>query len=138
MIGSIGELHPSAARQLDLAGRVAVFEVELAPLVEEPDWWAFRAPSIYPPQKFDLSFEMENTVAAEQLLSAVRESVGVELESVQLFDEFDLGGGRKSLGVTVVVRASDHTMTDEEAQSFRRAIIDHVESSLGIKLRGGE
>jgi len=138
VIGTIGELHPAAARQFELAGRIAVLEVRLAPLVEEPEWWRFRAPSVYPPQKFDLAFEMESTVPANQLVAAVEAALGPELESARLFDEFDLGGGRKSLAVTVVVRAADHTMTDDEAQGLRGAAIDYVQSNLDAKLRGGE
>jgi phenylalanyl-tRNA synthetase beta chain len=81
---------------------------------------------------------MNDTVPASDLVAAVRSSVADELESVELFDEFDLGDGRKSLAVTVVLRAGDHTLTDEEAQGFRRTIIGHVQSELAVKLRGGE
>jgi phenylalanyl-tRNA synthetase beta chain len=138
VIGYVGELHPAAARAFDLTDRVAVFEIEVDPLLAEPSWWGFASPSIYPPQKFDLAFEMDASVPAADLMAAVRSSLGPELEAVRLFDEFDLGGGRKSLAVTVIIRAADRTMTDEEAQSVRRTIIDHVQSDLGVKLRGGE
>ncbi len=138
VIGYVGELHPASARAFDFTDRVAVLEVEVAPLLAEPAWWGFGSPSVYPPQKFDLAFEMESTVPAANLVAAVRSSLGSELESVRLFDEFDLGGGRKSLAVTVAVRAADNTLTDDEAQSFRQAIIDHVQSKLPVKLRGGE
>jgi phenylalanyl-tRNA synthetase beta chain len=138
VIGYVGELHPAAARAFDFTDRVAVLEVEVDPVLAEPSWWGFGAPSVYPPQKFDLAFEMDSSVPAADLVAAVGASLGAELESVRLFDEFDLGGGRKSLAVTVAVRAGDHTLTDEEAQGFRRSIIDHVQSELGVKLRGGE
>ena len=137
VIGTVGELHPVAARQFDFGDRVAVAEVEVAPLVAEPEWWGFAEPSIYPPQKFDLAFEMEAAVPAAALLEAVRTGLGAELESARIFDEFDLGGGRKSLAVTIVIRAADHTMTDEEAQQRRVAVIDHVQAVLDVKLRGG-
>lgn len=138
VIGAVGELHPGAGRQFDFAGRVAVLEVAVEPLLSEPAWWAFSAPSVYPPQKFDLAFEMAAGVAAASLVEAVTASVGSGLESVQLFDEFDLGGNRKSLAVTVVIRAADHTMTDDDAQQVRLGMIDHVQSVLDVKLRGGE
>lgn len=138
VIGSVGELHPSAARHFDFTERVAVVELAVDPLLVEPSWWAFAAPSVYPPQKFDLAFEMEAGMSAASLVQAVAASVDSGLESVHLFDEFDLGGGRKSLAVTIVIRASDHTMTDDEAQQVRRGIIEHVESTLAVKLRGGE
>ncbi|MGI9648803.1 MAG: phenylalanine--tRNA ligase subunit beta [Acidimicrobiia bacterium] len=138
VIGTVGELHPAAARQFDFTERVAVLEVAVEPLLAEPDWWRFSAPSVYPPQKFDLAFEMETSIPASALVAAVAGSVDSGLESVHLFDEFDLGGGRKSLAVTVVMRASDHTMADEEAQQIRLAMIEHVQSDLDVKLRGGE
>ena len=137
VIGTVGELHPSAARKFGLSDRVGALEMLVDPLVAEPAWWGFEPPSVYPPQKFDLAFEMDQELAASELVAAVRSSLGPELESVELFDEFDLGAGRKSLAVTVVVRAADRTITDEEAQGFRRSIIDSVQSELGIKLRGG-
>ena len=112
-------------------------ELEIEPLLDEPDWWTFEEPSVYPPQKFDLAFEMEADVPAADLLAAVREGLGGELESARVFDEFDLGGGRKSLAVTIVLRAPDRTLTDEEAQGYRLRAIDHVQSQLDVKLRGG-
>ncbi len=138
VIGTLGEVHPSAAGRFDLPQRVATLEMRIAPLLTEPPWWSFGPPSVYPPHKFDLAFEMDRSVAAADLMTVVRSAPGTGLESVELFDEFDLGGGRKSLAVTVVVRASDRTMTDEDAQQVRRAIIDHVQLELGVKLRGGE
>jgi phenylalanyl-tRNA synthetase beta chain len=134
----VGELHPSAAGRFGFSDRVVVLEVAIAPLLDEPAWWVLAEPSVYPPQKFDLAFEMEAGVPASDLVAAVVASLGSELEAVQLFDEFNLGGGRKSLAVTVIVRATDRTMTDEEAQGFRHVIIEHVQSQLAAKLRGGE
>ena len=136
MIGTVGERHPVAAAQFDFPGRVAVAEIEVEPLLVEPEWWGFTEPSNYPPQKFDLAFEMESSVPAADLVRAVEEALPAELESARIFDEFDLGGGRKSLAVTIVIRAADHTMTDEEAQQRRLAVIDHVQQELDVKLRG--
>lgn len=138
VIGTAGELHPSLARNLDFTDRVVVVEVELDRLLAEPAWWQFSSPSIYPPVVFDLAFEMDADLPAGDLVAAVQSSLGPELEAVRLFDEFDLGGGRKSLAVSAVIRATDHTMTDEETQTVRGQIIDHVQSDLGVKLRGGE
>jgi phenylalanyl-tRNA synthetase beta chain len=138
VIGTVGELHPAAARHFDFTERVAVLEMALEPLLAEPAWWRFSAPSVYPPQKYDLAFEMDSSIPASALVTAVVGSVDSGLESVSLFDEFDLGGGRKSLAVTVVLRAADHTMTDEEAQQVRLGMIEYVQSELDVKLRGGE
>ena len=81
---------------------------------------------------------MEAEVPASALLATVGAAAGSELESVELFDEFNLGGGRKSLAVTVVIRAADRTMTDQQAQQVRLHIIEQAETELDVKLRGGE
>lgn len=138
VIGSVGELHPSAATRFGFSERVVVLEVATAALLDEPPWWVLGEPSVYPPQKFDLAFEMDGPVPAADLVAAVRSAPVSELETVELFDEFDLGRGRKSLAVTVIVRAADRTMTDEEAQALRLTIIEHVQTQLAAKLRGGE
>lgn len=135
-IGIVGELHPSAVRRFGLTGRVAVLEVELEPLLAEPPWWELAPPSIYPPQKFDLAFEMEHDVPAAELLRVVEDTLGPTLESVRLFDEYHLGGARKSLAITIVIRAADHTMTDDEAQQLRLRVIEDVQAELNAKLRG--
>lgn len=135
-IGIVGELHPSTVRRFGLTGRVAVLEVELEPLLAEPPWWELAPPSIYPPQKFDLAFEMEHDVPAAELLRVVEDTLGPTLESVRLFDEYHLGGARKSLAITIVIRAADHTMTDDEAQQLRLRVIEDVQAELNAKLRG--
>ncbi|MBT8215394.1 MAG: phenylalanine--tRNA ligase subunit beta [Acidimicrobiia bacterium] len=135
-IGAIGELHPAAARRFGLSDRVAVLEIGLESLLVEPEWWTLAEPSVYPPHKFDLAFEMSADVPAGDLLQVVRSELGSELDTAEVFDEFDLGGNRKSLAVTIVIRAHDHTLTDEEAQERRLRTIEAVETSLDVKLRG--
>ena len=138
-IGFVGELHPAVARDFGLKGRVAVGELELGVLTGAVDIWSFRQVSSFPPVRFDLAFEVSETVPAADIASALRHSGGEDLESVMLFDEFRgeaLGEGRKSLAYRLTLRAPDRTFTDEEAAPVRQRMIDHVSSTTGASLRG--
>jgi phenylalanyl-tRNA synthetase beta chain len=58
------------------------------------------------------------------------------VESARVFDEYTaLGGGRKSLAVRYVLRASDRTLTNEEAADVREGMITAA-AVMGAELRG--
>ena len=138
-IGMVGELHPAAVRKFGLEGRVAVAEMGLGPLVSGGPSWLLEDVSVYPPMVFDLAFVLADTVPAGRLLEVVEESAGRHLESLELFDEFRGGSipdAHRSLAVRIMLRAMDHTISDEEATPIRRGIAAAVADRLGGVLRG--
>ncbi|MDE0375690.1 MAG: phenylalanine--tRNA ligase subunit beta [bacterium] len=138
-IGTVGELHPAAARKFGLEGRVAVAEMGLGPLVSAGPSWVLEDVSAYPPMVFDLAFVLADTVPAARLLEVVQESAGAHLESLELFDEFRGGSipaAHRSLAVRLTLRAMDHTISDEEAAPIGRGIAAAVADRLGGVLRG--
>ena len=73
------------------------------------------------------------------MLAAAHGSAGDWLEDAFVFDEFrggSLGEGNKSVGLRLVFRAPDHTLTNEEVAPFREQIIAGVVESTGGQLRG--
>ena len=140
IIGSIGELHPSVVRAFGLEGRVAAGEIALEPLLAPRPWWTFREPSSYPPVVFDLAFDLDKTVPARALVTAISDSAGTWLEAAHVFDEYSgsqMDEGRKSVAVQLWFRAPDHTLTNEEVAPHRDRIIKSVEDLLDARLRGG-
>ncbi|MGH8874376.1 MAG: phenylalanine--tRNA ligase subunit beta, partial [Acidimicrobiia bacterium] len=138
-VGWLGELHPAAARAFELPGRVTVGELELAPLVAAPPLWQFSEPSPFPPVSFDLSFEVEDSLPASDLVAATASAAGGLLEDVEVFDEFageSLPAGRKALAIRYTLRAPDRTLTNEEAAPVRLAIIEAARDGLDAILRG--
>lgn len=137
VIGVVGELHPSTAAHYDLPGRVAVGELDLAPLVAPVSPRPARSPSTYPPVEFDLAFACPVDLPASRILDLTRAAGGELVESARVFDEYTgLGEGRKSLAIRYVLRAADHTLTNEEVAPRRQAMIDAAEGT-GAELRGG-
>ena len=139
IIGFVGELHPAVVRSAGLEGRVAVAEMDVAPLVERLTDWKLKEVSVFPPHVFDLAFVVSGDVAAQRLVDAIKNSARPDLESVELFDEYrgaGLGPGNRSLAFRVTLRSMDRTLSDEEVSPIRAAIIASVSGETGGTLRG--
>src|SRR5690606_20729949 len=69
--GIIGALHPSVQQQLDIPGSVYLFEVRLGALLKAriP---AFASLSRFPEVRRDLALLVDRSVAAEELLGAIK------------------------------------------------------------------
>ena len=68
--------------------------------------------------------------------AALREGAGPLLESLRLFDVYDLGEGQRSLAFRLVLRAADRTLTAEEANAARDAAVSVAVERTGARLRG--
>jgi phenylalanyl-tRNA synthetase beta chain len=138
LLGFVGELGPAAARHYGLPGRVAVGELDLEPLLSPPAPKPALSPSVYPHVDFDLSFRVDESVTATQILEVTTAVAGAMLEQARVFDEFhdeSLGAGKKALAITYRLRAFDRTLTSEEIAGVRRTMIDEA-AGIGAELRG--
>lgn len=139
VLGTVGEIHPSVAAPLGIDGRVIAGEIEVDPLVAEREPWRFSEPSNYPPQVFDLAFEVDNAVPAGVVLGAIDRAGSGMVERRQIFDVYEgdpIPEGRRSIAVSLTVRAPDRTLSDEDIAPIRRTIVDAVEQATGATLRG--
>jgi phenylalanyl-tRNA synthetase beta chain len=138
-IGIIGELHPERAASLDVAGRVAVAELELEPLgAAASTTYRFHEVARYPPIRRDLAFVLAEEVPAGAVQSALEAAAGELLDRSLLFDVFRGGAipeGRRSLAFALEFRAPDRTLTDEEVEPMIDTVIDRLRSELGAELR---
>jgi phenylalanyl-tRNA synthetase beta chain len=140
-VGVLGEIHPRVADELGLEGRVAVAVVGLGSLeaVTEGTAFTFEDPPRFPPVRRDLAFVLPTDVPAGRVEAAIRQAGGELLDGLVLFDVFQgapLADGTRSLGFAIGLRASDRTLTDEEAQT----VVDRVAATvaeLGGQLRTG-
>lgn len=139
VVGVVGEVHPAVAADFGLNGRVVAAEIDLAELLVDRGHWVYESPSAYPPNVFDLSFKVNESVPAHDVLAAATAGAGEYLEAVRLFDVFtgeSIGEGSKSVAMSFVLRAPDRTLTDEEAAPIRQAIATSVAAAVGAELRG--
>ena len=139
VIGVVGELHPTVAERAGLPGRVVVGEIDTAPLVAEQPVWRLDPPSPFPPNIFDLAFEIEPGTSAGELLTAIRREPATSSSRSgcsTCSPEDRWGRAAPASRSDSPCRAPDRTLTDRELVPVRRAIVDTVTSSTGATLRG--
>nr|WP_311445742.1 phenylalanine--tRNA ligase subunit beta [Frankia nepalensis] len=141
LVGHAGELHPRVVAHLGLPERSVAFELGLEELIEAA---ARRGPvtapvvSQYPPADRDVALVVEAGTPVAQVTAALRDGAGELLESLTLFDVFEgaqVGAGRRSLAFGLRLRATDRTLTAEEANGVRDAAVAEATRRTGASLR---
>ncbi|MCS5480828.1 phenylalanine--tRNA ligase subunit beta [Corynebacterium sp. YIM 101645] len=137
VVGHAGELHPQVLEALGLPQRTCAMELDLSAL---PRTENLPAPvlSSYPGLHQDIALVVDEDVPAEQVRRVVEEGAGELLEEVKLFDIYrseQLGEGRKSLAFSLLFRATDRTLTDEEANEHRLAAAALAKERFGAEMR---
>lgn len=137
VVGHAGELHPAVLERSGLPPRTCALEIDLdaLPLREiRPT----PVVSAFPAVLQDVSVSVEKTVAAAAVESALRSGAGELLETISLFDVYEgaqAGEGRKSLTYALRFRATDRTLTEDEASAARDAAVAAASSAVGAVLR---
>lgn len=138
-VGMVGELHPHVNAALGFPEHSAAFELNLTDLFATLDGKPVQAKPIatFPPVKQDLAFTVDESVTAAQLQQVIEDAAGKNLESINLFDVFSgdqIGEHKKSLAYAVTFRSADKTLTGDDTEAIRKAIVDKA-AALGAQLR---
>ena len=137
IVGHAGQLHPAVVERSGLpAGTCAVeLNLDAIPLTE-----SLPAPAVSPfPAVFqDIALIVGEDVAAQDVVDAVRDGAGELIEDVRLFDVYtgpQIGEGRKSLALALRFRATDRTLTEDEASAARDAAVQAAADRVGAEQR---
>lgn len=138
-VGMVGELHPQVNEALDFPEHSAAFELNLTALFSTLDGKPVQAKPIalFPPVKQDLAFTVPQSVSSAALQQSIIEAAGSSLESIELFDVFtgnQLEAGTKSLAFAVTFRSQEKTLTSQDSEAIRSAIVEKA-AALGAQLR---
>lgn len=141
VLAAFGTLHPATAKAFDLDGTVIAAEIFLDAIPAKKGS-GFMRPAFTPPAlqavTRDFAFLVPDTLAAGDLVRAIRGCDKDNIVAVRLFDRFAGQGvpeGQVSLAIEVALQPSDKSYTDEEL----KAISDRVVATAfkqGATLRG--
>lgn len=140
VLGYFGALHPSILRFLDLEQEVVAFEcfLDRLPTARRKATREALKLSDFQPSVRDFAFVVEDKVAAEELLRAVRGAEKRLIREVTLFDVYAGKGvpeGRKSLALSVTLQSEERTLTEEDITRVSEAIIAAARGKCGAELR---
>jgi phenylalanyl-tRNA synthetase beta chain len=137
-IGWCGVLHPRIADELDMHEEVILFELRLAPLINQTTP-RYQPISKFPQIRRDLSFLVANEISALDIEKTVRKTVNVEqLKSFDIFDVYKGGNipaDKKSMAIALTLQDDQRTMVDSEINMIISAIIKKLEENFAIILR---
>ncbi|WP_314613684.1 phenylalanine--tRNA ligase subunit beta [Streptomyces stackebrandtii] len=140
LVGHAGELHPRVVKAFGLPARSCAMEIDLD-LLEKANEGPLKAPRIssFPVATQDVALVVATEVPSAEVETALREGAGELLESIRLFDVYtgdQLDEGTKSLAYALKFRATDRTLTVDEASAARDAAVALASERTGAVLRG--
>ena len=139
VIGEMGEIHPDVRANFDIDARIYVAQIYLDQLYDAVnDFRVYKPLPKYPAAERDLALIVNDDVTAGSLLESIQKSGGKFLESVKLFDVYKgkpLQATEKSLAFSMLFRAADRTLTDEEVNSAIEKIMARVKNDFNAEIR---
>jgi phenylalanyl-tRNA synthetase beta chain len=137
-----GEIHPRVLAEMDVAGPLVAFEVDLDAVPLPKSARASRPPldaSQFQAVTRDFAFVVAGDVPADRIVRAAKGADKTLVDSVSVFDVFTgavIGEGRKSVAIEVTLQPSDRTLTEEEIDKVSAAVVAAVKKATGGELRG--
>lgn len=140
-VGRLGNLGAKARKAFDLPEDLPVFWAELEieeQEVEEVGKRTFEPLPRFPAAVRDLALVVASEVTNEDLEKNIAAACGPLLESIRLFDVYEgppLRNEEKSLAYTLVFRASERSLTNDEVDGLVQAILTRTALNTGARIR---
>lgn len=138
-IGLLGQMHPAVCENFGVNNHVYAAELDLDALISlaKTDKTYKKLPK-FPSTQRDLALIADDGVLAAQIEGIIKKKAGNIFESLTLFDVYkgkQVPEGKKSMAYTVVFRAEEKTLTDEDVNPVVDSILKALSDQLGVTLR---
>lgn len=139
VIGYLGEVHPTVCENYDMKTRAYIAVIDM-PYVYEMSSFDKKYEGIakFPAVTRDISMVVPKNILVGQIEEVIEKSGGKNLESYSLFDIYEgdqIKEGFKSVAYSIVFRAKDRTLEENDVSSAMKKILKGLEE-MGIQLRG--
>ncbi len=141
VLAEFGALHPSLARHYDVDGAVLAVQIFLdaipAKRASGPARSAFTPPALQPVRR-DFAFLAPDSLAAGDLVRAVKGADKAVITDARLFDRFAGQGvpeGQVSLAVEVVLQPAEKSFAEAELKAIADKVVAAA-AKVGAVLRG--
>lgn len=139
VIGYAGEVHPDVLENYEIGKRVYLAELDLdIVLSRASEKIDFKPLPRFPASDRDLAIVVQEKVLAADVIEVMKENGGELLEKVELFDVYQgsqIAKGHKSMAFSLIFRAEDRTLTDEEVNEIIEKIKTGLSEKFGATLR---
>ena len=136
-VGLIGALDPALQRELDIDGRVYLFEIELEAL-QQARIPAMKELSRFPEVGRDLAFVIDASVSAGQIQDLVTRCAGPYLVDLRIFDVYQgdaVEKNKKSIAMGLTLQHPSRTLGDDDINGIINSCVKGLEAEFNAKLR---
>lgn len=137
--GIMGEIHPLVAQNYGIGTRCYVASIDVPALfAARCAEKTYRPLPKYPAVTRDIALICDEETPVLVLEKAIKSAAGKLLERIELFDVYrgkQIEENKKSIAFSLVMRSSEGTLTDEQADATMKRILKAVQA-LGAVLRG--
>ena len=139
LIGELGQLLPTLAKQHDLRDAVLLAELSLDQLLARRNpAKSFKSLPGYPAVRRDVAMFVPEAITHDAVLAVVKQARPANLETVDLFDVFrgqHVPAGQKSLAYAFTYRNAERTLTDTEVNAAQEKLVADLKQKLGATVR---
>ena len=139
VIGRLGQMHPAVCENYDVENHVYAAELDLDALISLANTdKSYKKLPKFPSTQRDLALIADDGVLAAQIEGIIKKKAGNIFESLTLFDVYkgkQVPEGKKSMAYSVVFRAEEKTLTDEDVNPVVDSILKALFDQLGVTLR---
>ena len=139
-IGYIGELHPDLIEKLDISKSLYVLEIDLDAIafISKSKNKEFKSLPKFPSVRRDIAIIVDESVPAAGILEEIDKIGSKLIEEAAIFDVYTgehVEDGKKSVAVSLQLRAADKTLTEEEVNKVQEKTLKKLGLALGAELR---
>ncbi len=139
VLGEMGEIHPTVAAAFGLDVRTLFAEIDLKQVYSIIDTYRrYKELPKYPAVERDLALIVDKDQQVGPLLATIKKASGKLLEHMELFDIYEgenLGVGKKSVAVKLILRAEDRTLKEDEIAAVVNKVLKKTGGEFGAELR---
>lgn len=139
IIGEFGLISDKVRKFFDIEEEVYLIYLKLDTILhKELKIGKYEKISPFPVVRRDLAFIFDESIQAENVFQAIKQSGGEYLRETILFDVFkgkNIGEGKKNLAFALFFSSNERTLTDEEVQEWINQIVERVKIETGGVLR---
>jgi phenylalanyl-tRNA synthetase beta chain len=136
-IGWLGKLHPKWQQHYDLPKSTYLFELDASAVLSR-QLPAYQEVSKLLPVRRDIAIVLDENIAVETVLSAIKKASIPLVLDVALFDLYQgkgIADNKKSLALSVLMHDTQKTLTDSDADTVMTNLLQLLANNFDAALR---
>ncbi len=137
IVGFIGKIHPTIARQYELKNNVFAFELD-AEKACASDAPVAKEISRFPAIRRDIAVIVDEKIPARDLVRVAASAAPSIVRDVRIFDVYQGPGieaGLKSVAIGLILQETSRTLTDGDADAAQAAAVQKLQQEFAAVLR---